>query len=316
MIIKTPSRLHMGIIDLSREFIRSYGALGLTIKGGFNIEIDKQKKGLTINANERNAKEVRQVYSKLKRVLQLDTGFHVKVEEDIPRHVGLGSTTQLCLGTGMGMAQLSEHKVNPVKLASILERGRFSAIGTYGFKHGGFILEGGKSTPLETPPLLFRNDVPEEWRFIVIRAKEWEGFNEEEEQPIMEEIMVDKKYPQIICHHIMMGILPALRKKDIEDFGYHLTSIQKAVGDSFSDYQSGIFHPAVGGIIGELKEHTYGVGQSSWGPTIYGLTDVDHAEDVKKIMKTWLLENNKKASIRIAEPENEGVKIIRDDQDL
>jgi len=313
MIIKTPSRLHMGIIDLSREFIRSYGALGLTIKNGFTIEVKKQEKGLTINANEKNVEEVREVYNKLKQSLQFDTGFHVKVKEDIPRHVGLGSTTQLSLGTGMGMTQLSGHNVDPIKLASVLGRANYSAIGTYGFKYGGFILEGGKSAPIEIPPLLFRNSIPDDWRFIIIRVKYWEGFDEKEEQPIMEEVKVDKKFPQMISHHILMGILPALKKADIEDFGYHMTDIQEAVGKSFSEYQNGVFHPAVGEIIKELKEHTYGVGQSSWGPTIYGLTDVDHAGNVKKTMRRWLKENNKKASLRVAVPDNEGAKIIQEE---
>ncbi|MFO7793204.1 MAG: hypothetical protein R6W73_09565 [Candidatus Saliniplasma sp.] len=311
MIIKTPSRLHMGIIDLSREFIRSYGALGLTIKDGFTIEVGKKEKGLNIKANKRNVMEVQKVYNQLKGALQIKNGFNVKVEEDIPRHVGLGSTTQLSLGTGLAMAKLSGYDLDPIKLADIVDRAKFSAIGTYGFKHGGFILEGGKSAPIEMPPLLFREKIPKDWRFIIICAKRWEGFDEEEEQPIMEELKVDKRFPRIISHHIVMGILPALKKEDIEDFGYHMSEIQKAVGTSFSEYQKGIYHPAVGDIIKELKKHTYGVGQSSWGPTIYGLTTEDKAKRVEMKMKKWLKKNRKKASVRAAEPENQGVKIYR-----
>ena len=311
MIIKTPSRLHMGIIDLSREFIRSYGALGLTIKEGFTIEIQPREKGLKIKASGRNAKEVQKVYNRLKEKLGINQGFHIHVEENIPRHVGLGSTTQLCLGTGLGMAKLSGIDIDPIKLADMIGRARFSAIGTYGFKHGGFILEGGKSNPMEIPPMLFREKIPKDWRFIIISAEEWEGFDEDEEQPIMEELEVDKKFPRKICHHIVMGMLPALKSKDIEDFGFHMTEIQRTVGESFSDFQKGIYHPAVGDIIKELKDHTYGVGQSSWGPTVYGLTDAEKAGQIKIKMKEWLTENGKKASIRIAEPENKGVRVFR-----
>ncbi|MFW6142484.1 MAG: beta-ribofuranosylaminobenzene 5'-phosphate synthase family protein [Candidatus Saliniplasma sp.] len=315
MIIKTPSRLHMGIIDLSREFIRSYGALGLTIKDGFTIEVETIEKDLRVKASKRNVKDVRKVYNRIKKDLKIKNGFRVRVEEDIPRHVGLGSTTQLCLGTGFAMAKLSGHDIDPIKLAKMIGRARFSAIGTYGFKHGGFILEGGKSAPMEVPPLLFQNDIPEDWRFIIISANEWEGFDESEEQPIMEELKVSKRFPQIISHHIVMGILPALKARDIEDFGYHMTHIQKTVGKSFSDYQQGIFHPAVGDIINELKKHTYGVGQSSWGPTIYGLTTADKAHEVKNKMKEWLTINDKNTSLRIAEPENKGVRLFRSDHD-
>lgn len=311
MIIKTPSRLHMGIIDLSREFIRSYGALGVTIKEGFTIEIQPREKGLKIRASGRNAKEVQKVYNRLKEKLGINQGFHIHVEENIPRHVGLGSTTQLCLGTGLGMAKLSGNDIDPIKLADIIGRARFSAIGTYGFKHGGFILEGGKSTPMEVPPMLFRENIPDEWRFIIISAKKWEGFDEDEEQPIMEELKVDKKFPRKISHHIVMGILPALKSKDIDDFGFHMTEIQRTVGESFSDFQKGMYHPAVGDIIEELKNHTYGVGQSSWGPTVYGLTNAKKAGEIERKMNEWLTKNGKKASIRVAEPENKGVRVFR-----
>ena len=64
MRIETPSRLHLGIIDLSRKFVREYGALGLTIKGGFEIEVTRAEMGLDIDASKRNEDEIKRICDK------------------------------------------------------------------------------------------------------------------------------------------------------------------------------------------------------------------------------------------------------------
>ncbi len=310
MMIETPSRLHMGLIDLSRKFDRQYGALGVMIKGGFKIEIEQIEQGLEIDGTEREKREVSKVYESMKSEYGIDSGFRVKVERRVPRHVGLGSTTQLYLGTAKGMAELSSIDADSVELASVVGRSRFSAIGTYGFDLGGFILEGGKVEKDDVPPLCSRIEIPGDWRFLIVNPKEEEGYDETEEKPIMKEIKVKEEYPQRISHHIIMGVLPSIKDGDIEEFAEHISAIQRLVGRSFSEYQGGVFHPAVSDVIEFLEEITLGAGQSSWGPTAYGIVRQDDVEETKKKVQRWLEKREEEAYVWSAEPDNSGAKII------
>ncbi|MEF8873542.1 MAG: beta-ribofuranosylaminobenzene 5'-phosphate synthase family protein [Candidatus Thermoplasmatota archaeon] len=309
MIVQTPSRLHFGIIDLSRSFRREYGALGLCLKNGYEIELNvKGPEGVDVKGDEREKKIVKNVYARLKDEFDLSSGFDVVIKERVPSHVGLGSTTQITLGAGYGMLKSVGEDIDTPDLAEILDRARYSAIGTYGFKLGGFILEGGKTETDEVPPLLFRGQVPEDWRFLIICPEESRGYDEEEEKPIMDELQVEKKYAEKICHNVLIGILPALKEKNIEAFGSHLTEIQRLVGNSFSDYQEGTYHPAVADTVEKLIEETYGAGQSSWGPTAYGLVQKD---DVNKILEKVLPNDRSEHRVWIGRPNNQGVKIKR-----
>jgi beta-RFAP synthase len=92
-----------------------------------------------------------------------------------------------------------------------------------------------------------------------------------------------KEKAALISHLIVMGLLPALKEKDIETFGKALTEIQSIVGDYFASVQGARFSssPADDCIKHMLKNGAQGAGQSSWGPTVYGLA---HGEaEAKKI---------------------------------
>ncbi len=306
MRVKTPCRLHFGIIDLSRKFEREYGALGITLKDGYTLKLNSTSEGIEVRGNEREKKVISGVYTTLKEKYDISGGFEVTVEERIPSHVGLGSTTQLKLGSGHAIMKESGIDTGVKKLAKVLKRGRYSAIGTHGFQRGGFILEGGKRRKEEISPLLFRSEVPEDWRFLIICPKEKKGYDEKEERPIMEELKVEERYPEKICHNILMGILPALKREDIEDFGEHLTEIQRLVGESFSDFQEGVYHPSISDLMDSLVERTYGAGQSSWGPTAYGLVRSDEVEEIKKEV---LPDDRENYRVWVGEPDNHGVRV-------
>src|SRR2546422_10890332 len=70
-----------------------------------------------------------------------------------------------------------------------------------------------------------------------------------------------------------MQLLPAVAVADLAAFGAALTEVQRITGGWFAPAQGGIFAP---GETGELVEQlrrwgAIGVGQSSWGPAVYGI---------------------------------------------
>ncbi len=310
MIIKTPIRLHMGIIDISRKFQREYGALGVMVKGGFEVKVEKDEH-LSVKASEENAVDIKAAYDAMKSKLDIKDNFRIEVLKSIPRHMGLGSTTQLKLAMGAGIGKLSGHDLKIKDLADIVGRGRYSATGTYGFDKGGFILEGGKSGDEEIPPMTVHYRLPEDWRFLMVCPKIEQSYDEEEERPIMNEIRTDSKFAEKISHNIVMGVLPAVKTGDCKEFGKHITQIQHYVGESFSSCQEGSeFHPAVINIINKLEKFTYGAGQSSWGPTVYGITDEEKGVKAKSKIEKWLDKKGIEALVRLAEPNNHGAEFI------
>src|SRR5581483_11861323 len=73
---------------------------------------------------------------------------------------------------------------------------------------------------------------------------------------------------------VLTALLPGLVTGDIEEFGAALTEIQREIGSMFAAQQGGVFHPRAAPIVEALHALGVGaVGQSSWGPAVYGIVD-------------------------------------------
>jgi beta-ribofuranosylaminobenzene 5'-phosphate synthase len=113
-----------------------------------------------------------------------------------------------------------------------------------------------------------------------------------------------------ISHRILLGLLPALKERDIKTFGEHLSTIQRLVGKHFETYQGGEFREDVGLILDFLSEKTYGFGQSSWGPTVYGLIRKGEFQRLSGETYDFLREHGLKAKVELGIPRNHGAEII------
>jgi beta-ribofuranosylaminobenzene 5'-phosphate synthase len=74
---------------------------------------------------------------------------------------------------------------------------------------------------------------------------------------------------------VLLALLPALAEADLATFGAALTEIQVITGGWFAAAQGGTFAP---GPSAELVRRmtalgAAGVGQSSWGPAVYGVVE-------------------------------------------
>jgi predicted sugar kinase len=69
--------------------------------------------------------------------------------------------------------------------------------------------------------------------------------------------------------------MPALAEQDFASFSDAIGEIQRTVGDYFAVAQGGRFaSPAVAEVLAWLEANgVAGVGQSSWGPTGFGVVD-------------------------------------------
>jgi predicted sugar kinase len=79
-------------------------------------------------------------------------------------------------------------------------------------------------------------------------------------------------------------------ERNIQAFGENLTRLQEIVGAMFSQAQGGVFQPESAPLIKKLKEiGAEGVGQSSWGPTVYSLFDSEKSKSVEDLLRKEIL---------------------------
>jgi beta-RFAP synthase len=205
----------------------------------------------------------------------------LRVVEAPAEHIGLGTGTQLSLAVAKLVAMASGiEEIEIQALASLASRGGRSGVGLHGFAHGGLIVEGGHRENGRIPPLLARMAFPSEWAALVVLPSSATGLHGVDERqafaalPPMSEAMTDR-----LCRLVLLGILPAVVEKDLHAFGAALEEIQHRMGHWFAPAQGGVFAgPKLEAMATWLKSQGLkGVGQSSWGPTLYGFSAEDLA---------------------------------------
>jgi len=130
--VKTPARLHLGLIDLNGNLGRIFGGLGVGINRPNVILEAQQFETLAVTGEE-----IGQVKSLAKRFFDaynIKAKANIHVKQAIPEHVGLGSGTQLALAVATALAKLFNVKASAQELALAMGRARRSGIGTAVFQ--------------------------------------------------------------------------------------------------------------------------------------------------------------------------------------
>jgi beta-RFAP synthase len=277
LFIEAAARLHFGVLDLRGSLGRRFGGLGAAIpRPSLLLEAGAAD---TLSVTGLEAERVEEFARRFLGHHGVAGGASLELHRAIPRHSGLGSGTQLGLAVARALAELHHLPSDPLSLAQAVSRGRRSAIGTYSFAYGGFILEGGHRPQERTvAPLLGRYDVPESWRCVVAVPPGEPGLSGEAESTAFERLPAPpERDPERVAHLVLMQLLPALVEGDLAGFGSALTAIQQVTGAWFAPSQGGIFAPGLGPELIERMAGwgALGVGQSSWGPAVYGLVEGD-----------------------------------------
>lgn len=314
--ISTGSRLHLGFLDLNGGLARLYGSIGVVLNNPRTTLTIEKWNCLKIQGG--NKELIRKLTKKICDHLSIVPSVKIVIKESIPEHSGLGSGTQFALALANGLALLHGVRTNISNLATIMTRGERSGVGIIGYQEGGFIVDGGRRIgdddkhTAAIPVKLLREDFPEWWNFILILPETSQGLHGETEDILIKNITPPKTLPEKICRLALMKMLPSFMDRDIRRFGEALTDIDKLTGDAFRTVQGGIYKEDISmKIIHELqRQGAYGVGQSSWGPTLYGLVNANYAHAIKAKMKSYLAQNDIKAAVMIGKPRNRGAEII------
>ncbi len=294
--IHTASRLHFGLISLPAEGTvwtdrhdqailpaRRFGGVGLMIESpGLHIAAEP---AAAWSAEGPLAGRALEIASRFASVLQEETpGLHIQplrmAIESAPReHVGLGTGTQLALAVAQLLSLSLGRNFTPAELARRVGRGVRSALGVHGFELGGFLVEGGKRTDADLSPLVARMAFPEAWRVVLVLPRRLSGLHGARERSAFTSLAQPQSATEALCRLVLLGMLPALAEQDLPAFGEALFDFNARAGEIFAGAQGGTYaSAAVAELIGFIRgQGVYGVGQSSWGPGVFAVTDQERA---------------------------------------
>jgi beta-ribofuranosylaminobenzene 5'-phosphate synthase len=279
VFVEAPARLHMGLIDLRGDLGRRFGGLGAALESPSLLL--EARPAARLGAEGEECERLLLYARRFMEHHQIEGGAWLRVHRAIPAHAGLGSGTQLALAVGRALATLFGRPHSTAGLAAATGRARRSAIGTWAFEHGGFLLEGGRRVPGDEPaPLLLRRPMPAAWRCVIAIPDVPRGLSGAAEEdafctlPPPTAELVGR-----IARLILMVVLPGLVEEDLSTFGRGITLVQQLVGEMFLPVQGERFaHPLAAELVDELLAGgAAGAGQSSWGPAVYGLFPDDEA---------------------------------------
>ena len=284
--VTVPARLHLGFLDLNGGLGRRFGSIGLAING--------LKTSITFNAasqlrvtgpeNER----VRGYLQVMQRALDIENTCHVRIDEVVPAHAGLGSGTQIALAVAAGVRRFHGLPLDVRGDAIRLERGARSGVGIGLFDHGGLVVDGGRGPLTTAAPVVSRMPFPEQWRILVVLDPHRQGVHGPDEREVFSKLAPSSDGQAAhLCRLVLMKVLPALAERDIAGFGSASNEMQVLLGDYFAAIQGGsrFSSPDVAAALAALEdEGAYGIGQSSWGPT--GFAFAPSAEEANRLVES------------------------------
>jgi beta-RFAP synthase len=179
------------------------------------------------------------------------------------------------MAVSQGLALLAgDRGADCVDLARRVGRGLRSAVGVHGFGRGGLIVDGGKTDPEGVGTLICRFEFPAEWRFLLVTPLSTTGISGDAERDALQRLPpIAAQEIDRLCGVLIRKLLPAVIESDFEACADALCEYGGVVGQRYAALQGGIFASRqMEELAARLRhEGIRGVGQTSWGPTIFAL---------------------------------------------
>ncbi|HUH78349.1 MAG TPA: beta-ribofuranosylaminobenzene 5'-phosphate synthase [Methanoregula sp.] len=289
VVVETPSRIHIGLIDMNGSSGRVDGGIGIALNDpGVLIEAGRAPQVEVSGGDPAVQDRVRETAAGILAAIRAGGGVSVVVRSSYPSHAGLGSGSQIALATARAICELYGRDLPVRELARLAGRGGTSGIGTAAFESGGFIIDGGHrfgpggeksdfrpssaSRGVSPPPVIVRHDFPADWKILVAIPDLPKGACGERETDIFRlNCPVPAEEVRCCCHEVLMRMLPGIAGHDIGLFGSSINAIQ---GLGFKKVELGLQPPSVAGLLQAMRDAgAAGAGMSSFGPALYAIGD-------------------------------------------
>ena len=272
LVVAAPARLHFGMLDPAGLGARRFGGCGVGIESPRVVVGIRDRSDGEVSARGAQAERAAAFARRAREAFGHRGGLEVEVREAIPPHIGLGSGTKLGLAIARGVAELAGLPAGPAALADASGRAARSSVGSWTFAAPGLVVEAGVTDLGRISPLVARHLVPEGWRCVLALPRDGEGLSGDAEERFFSELHEQATGEPRVARLLLTALLPGLMAGDIDEFGDALTAIQWEIGSMFAARQGGVFHPRAAPVVEALEAlGVRAMGQSSWGPTVYGI---------------------------------------------
>ena len=275
VVVTAPARLHFGMLDPAGIGARRFGGVGVAVESPRVVVGVGPRAGQEVVAHGPQAARATEFAQRARTAFGYPGGIEVDVREAIPPHIGLGSGTKLGLAVARAVAELAGASAGPEELAGASARGARSSVGCWTFAAPGLVVEAGVRDRDSISPLVARHPMPERWRCVLALPLGVQGLSGNAEDRFFSLLHEERAAIEPrVSRLVLTALLPGLVTEDIDEFGAALTEIQHEIGSMFASRQGGVFHPQAKPVVEALLALGVGaVGQSSWGPTVYGIVD-------------------------------------------
>ena len=307
----TGSRLHFGLMELCESAPNRYAGLGVMLavpQMHARISFDSVTADISI-ADDIDAESAGEYQQRIQSwQAKSKTPSQVELLKGYPFHAGLGAGTQLAclLSVAEALAPIeirgkanshssstsqwksavqaltlgidyspNRSTFNAESLALLSGRGLRSAIGLTGFLEGGLVLdqgyENGDVSKRKIQAQVVR--IPEAWRFVLIRGHASSAITGPLESTMIGRMAAKPNPSRARMLELARAAQDHATSSAFDPFCRELEEYMQLAGDMFAPVQGGRYNGAVCSQAVDIANQ-YGlkaVGQSSWGPTIFGL---------------------------------------------
>jgi beta-RFAP synthase len=271
--VVTGSRLHAGMFSFGQQDCPQFGGVGWMVRAPkLAIRVSRADE---FTFDDIYAERLRATAERLLTCWNLaPPKCRVQVLNAPAQHVGLGSGTQLALALATALrCFLGLGPTDALSLAKETGRAERSSVGTFGFERGGLIVDSGK-LPGNEATVVARVALPREWRWVLITPEAAPGLSGEAERTAFAQLPpVPREVTAELTRETLLHLVPAARAKCFAEFSRSLSRFGELAGSCFASAQGGSFAaPRLAELVAHIRRlGVSGVGQSSWGPTLFAL---------------------------------------------
>jgi beta-ribofuranosylaminobenzene 5'-phosphate synthase len=289
VIVETPSRIHLGLIDMHGGIGRVDGGIGISLEEpAILLEVKQSRETVARGGDGRARETAEKAAARVLAGIRAAGGVEITLRRVYPAHVGLGSGSQIALAVARGICELLGRSLPVKELARLVGRGGTSGIGVAAFEHGGFLVDGGHafgpgaektgfrpsaaSDGVRPATIIARHDFPPDWRIVLATPRIPVGASGGREVEIFRGACpVPLDEVRETCHEVLMRMLPGVADHDLDLFGRSVNRIQDL---GFKRVEIGLQPPEIPLLMEEMRGAGAScAGMSSFGPTVYAVTD-------------------------------------------
>jgi len=298
--LSAPSRIHCGLLPSAGDHEQRRGGLGVMVdQPRYHLRATPAQTFRVIGAFQDRIERYAQQYFLAHGIQEID--WQIEVTGAPPAHTGLGSGTQLALSTASLLdAARGEEDLLGSDTPVAFGRGGRSLVGSVGYLRGGLIWDPGDERNCnvedssQNPNVKIEYcELPQAWCWLLLREQSERGLSGDDENDAFANMPSESLRRRSLINCAEQRLLPAAKRGDFNSFGSALYEFGMGCGEYFQSQQNGTFSSErLGQIVGRLREAgVQGVGQSSWGPTLYGLFETRKSTMAFIERQAWLCDD-------------------------